>query len=159
MSTFTLCERSKIKMNIDCMTLFILNCRTSKLIDRECWLDQWLLVLGVAAKQHYMGKKELVGDGWIHCSWALDYMDLNCFVHSQGCLACCSPWGRKDSDTTWWLNDKYIHLYTDFFNKYHSTVASEVDWIHGRAAADMVEPALQRDLRCGRPMLKLNMGV
>ena len=23
----------------------------------------------------------------------------------QGSLACCSPWGPKESDTTWWLNN------------------------------------------------------
>ena len=23
----------------------------------------------------------------------------------QGSLVCCSPWGRKESDTTWGLND------------------------------------------------------
>ena len=23
----------------------------------------------------------------------------------QGSLSCCSPWGRKELDTTWWLND------------------------------------------------------
>ena len=26
----------------------------------------------------------------------------------QGSLACCSPWGCKESDTTEWLNDKKI---------------------------------------------------
>ena len=25
----------------------------------------------------------------------------------QGTLACCSPWGRKESDTTEWLNNKF----------------------------------------------------
>ena len=29
----------------------------------------------------------------------------------QGSLACCSPWGCKESDMTWQLNDsKYTHL-------------------------------------------------
>ena len=23
----------------------------------------------------------------------------------QGSLACCSPWGPKESDTRWWLNN------------------------------------------------------
>ena len=27
----------------------------------------------------------------------------------QGSLACCSPWGRKESDTTERLNNKIIH--------------------------------------------------
>ena len=24
----------------------------------------------------------------------------------QGSLVCCSPWGRKESDTTWQMNNK-----------------------------------------------------
>ena len=24
----------------------------------------------------------------------------------QGCLVCCSPWGRKDMDLTWGLNNR-----------------------------------------------------
>ena len=28
----------------------------------------------------------------------------------QGSLVCCSPWGRKESDTTEWLNNNYISI-------------------------------------------------
>ena len=30
----------------------------------------------------------------------------------QGSLVCCSPWGLKESDTTYWLNNNYIYIYT-----------------------------------------------
>ena len=35
----------------------------------------------------------------------------------QGNLACCSPWGRKESDRTEWLNwtETYIHSFLDYF--------------------------------------------
>ena len=42
--------------------------------------------------------------GWNHClnghgfGWTLGVGD------GQGSLACCSPWGRKEPDTTEWLN-------------------------------------------------------
>ena len=29
----------------------------------------------------------------------------------QGSLACCSPWGLKESDTTEWLNNKYKYIF------------------------------------------------
>ena len=33
----------------------------------------------------------------------------------QGSLACCSPWGRKESDTTEWLNriERYSRITVD----------------------------------------------
>ena len=30
-------------------------------------------------------------------------------VEGQGSLACCSPWGRKESDMTVWLNNNKYH--------------------------------------------------
>ena len=30
------------------------------------------------------------------------------YGEGQGSLACCSPWGRKESDTTEWLNNKWV---------------------------------------------------
>ena len=33
-----------------------------------------------------------------------DWSDLATAADGQGSLACCSPWGRKESDTTEWLN-------------------------------------------------------
>ena len=29
-------------------------------------------------------------------------------AEEQGILACCSPWGLKESDTTYWLNNKFL---------------------------------------------------
>ena len=29
----------------------------------------------------------------------------------QGSLVCCSPWGRKESDRSWQLNNSYIRVY------------------------------------------------
>ena len=40
----------------------------------------------------------------------------------QGCLACYSPWGHKELDMTWWLNNnndsKYLFIYLVFDSKY-----------------------------------------
>ena len=32
-------------------------------------------------------------------------------------LVCCSPWGCKESDTTEWLNNNYIYIYTHTCNE------------------------------------------
>ena len=47
--------------------------------------------------------------GWHH---RLNGHGLNKLLQvreGQGSLACCSPWGRKESDTTEWLNNNKIH--------------------------------------------------
>ena len=54
------------------------------------WLDGWHQQLN----EHEFEQDPGVGDG-------------------QGSLACCSSWGRKESDTTGWLNWAYIY-YTLF---------------------------------------------
>ena len=38
----------------------------------------------------------------------------------QGSLACCSPWGHKESDTTQRLNNKKSHIFLELFTSYYS---------------------------------------
>ena len=50
-----------------------------------------------------MTEGEMVG--WHH---QLDRHEFEQTVEDgegQGSLVCCSPWGHKESDTTWWLNN------------------------------------------------------
>ena len=55
--------------------------------------------------------------------WILDEMvgwDHQCIEHELGqtpgdgeglwSLVCCSPWGGKESDMTWWLNNNEIYF-------------------------------------------------
>ena len=48
--------------------------------------------------------------GWQRMRWLDGHQQLDGFEQApgvgdgQGRLACCSPWGRKESDTTEWLN-------------------------------------------------------
>ena len=57
MSTFLLCEKSKIKMNTDCVTLFILNCRTPKLIENA----DLVACVGSGSKAALYGQEETCG--------------------------------------------------------------------------------------------------
>ena len=71
-------------------------------------VKNWLIRKDPDARKDWRSaEKGTTGDelvGWHHwCNrhefeWALGIGD------GQGSLACCSPWGRKESDTTDWLN-------------------------------------------------------
>ena len=42
--------------------------------------------------------------GWHHRLNGCEFEQALEVGNGQGILACCSPWGRKESDTTEWLN-------------------------------------------------------
>ena len=51
-------------------------------------------------------------DGWMASTSDEDEFELASGVgEGQGSLLCCSPWGRKESDTTGWLNWINIHYH------------------------------------------------
>ena len=49
-----------------------------------------------------MTEDEMVG--WHHRLNGCEFEQASGVGEGQGSLACCSPWGRKESDTTEWLN-------------------------------------------------------
>ena len=49
-----------------------------------------------------MTEDEMVG--WDHRLNGHEFEQALGDVGGQGSLACCSPWGRKESDMTEWLN-------------------------------------------------------
>ena len=68
-----------------------------------------------------MTEDEMVG--WDH--W-LNGHDFQHAADGQGSLACCGPWGRKESDTTKWLNwtDFRIRCFDMLFIHYYSMLTS-----------------------------------
>ena len=42
--------------------------------------------------------------GWHHWPNGHEFEQALGFGDGQGSMACCSPWGRKELDTTEWLN-------------------------------------------------------
>ena len=50
-------------------------------------------------------------DGWMASllQWTWTWANLG-DGKGQGGLACCSPWGHKESDMTWWLNNNSLNL-------------------------------------------------
>ena len=64
-------------------------------------VKKWLTGKGPDAGQDWRQEKETTEDetvGWHH------WLDRHEFEQAPGSLARCSPWGRKGSDTTEWLN-------------------------------------------------------
>ena len=49
--------------------------------------------------------------GWHHRFDGQEFEQVPGVGDGQGSLACCSPWGRTESDTTEWLNNN-THTYT-----------------------------------------------
>ena len=46
--------------------------------------------------------------GWYHQFSGHEFEQALGDGEGQGSLACCSPWGRKESDMTEWLNNKFV---------------------------------------------------
>ena len=55
-------------------------------------------------RQEEKGTTENEMIGWHHRLDAREFEQAPGDGDGQGSLACCSPWGRKESDTTEWLN-------------------------------------------------------
>ena len=47
--------------------------------------------------------------GWYHCLNGYEFEQAPGDGDGQGVLACCSPWGHKESDTTKQLNSSNYH--------------------------------------------------
>ena len=61
-----------------------------------------------AGKDWRQEEKETTEDetvGWLHRFNGHDLGQAPRDGEGQGDLACCSPWGHKESDMTWWLNN------------------------------------------------------
>ena len=74
-----------------------------------------------------MTEDEMVG--WHHWLNGPEFEQALGEGEGQGSLECCSPWGCKELDTTWWLNNnnikKYLHDLENILNK--------VSWIWNRS--------------------------
>ena len=55
-------------------------------------------------RQEEMGTTEDEIVGWCHRLNGCGFEQASGVGDGQGSLVCCSPWGRKESDTTEWLN-------------------------------------------------------
>ena len=60
-----------------------------------------------AKKDRWQEEKRAIEDEmvvWYHWLNRHEFEQTGGYTERQGSLACCSPWGHKESDTTYWLN-------------------------------------------------------
>ena len=60
-------------------------------------------------KEKGLTEDEMVG--WHHRLNGYEFEQTLGDSEGQGSLACCSPWSRKESDTTEWVNSNNIYVY------------------------------------------------
>ena len=60
-------------------------------------------------KEKALTEDEMVG--WHHRLNGHEFEQTPGDSEGQGSLACCSPWSRKESDTTEWVNSNNIYVY------------------------------------------------
>ena len=88
----------------------------SLLRNQLCWgrlmMVGWLLAVhvfhedqGIDWRQEEKGTTEDEVAGWHHRLNGHEFEQALGDGEGQGSLACCSPWGRKESDTAEWLNN------------------------------------------------------
>ena len=61
-------------------------------------------------RQEEKGKIEDEMVGWHHWLNGHEFEQAPGDGEGQGSLLCCSPWGRKESDMTEWLNNKFCYM-------------------------------------------------
>ena len=85
----------------------------------------WLLGKDPDAGKDWRQEKGMTEDemvGWHHWLNGHEFEQALGVGDGQGGLVCYSPWGRKESDTTEWLN--WTELCADFYG--HTTVRNQI---------------------------------
>ena len=72
------------------------------LMRRTDSLEKTLMLAKIEAEEEGTTEDEMIG--WHHRLKAHEFEQALGVGDGQGSLACCSPWGRKESDTTERLN-------------------------------------------------------
>ena len=78
--------------------------------DAKNWLDGKDLDAGKDWRQEEKGTTEDEMAGWHHWLEGHEFEQALGVHDGQGRLACCSPWGHKESDMTKWLNRTELSL-------------------------------------------------
>ena len=94
--------------------------------DAKSWLTGKDLDAGKDQKQEEKGMTEDEMVGWHHRPYGHELEQALGVGDGQGGLACRSPWGHKESDTPWGLNNNNLHF--DFTGSKPANVWCFRDW-------------------------------
>ena len=99
--------------------------------DVKSWLIGKDSEAGKDWRQEEKGATEDEMVGWHHPLNGHEFEQTPRDCEGQGSLECCSPWGRKESDTTEWLNNTFTHSSFFFFlNRDSSFFLKWKNWTH-----------------------------
>ena len=76
-------------------------------------LEKTLMLGKIEGRRRGATEDEMVG--WHHQLDQHEFEQAWGFSDGQGSLACCSPWGRKELDTTEWLNWTKLNTFASNF--------------------------------------------
>ena len=80
------------------------------LMQRTDSLEKTLILGKIKGRRKRGRQDEMVG--WYHQLDGREFEQAPGVSDGQGSLTCCSPWGRKELDTTEWLNwTEYNHMF------------------------------------------------
>ena len=105
------------------------------LMQRADSLEKTLMLWKIEGGRRRGWQDEMVG--WHHRLNGHEFEQSPGDCERQGTLACCSPWGHKESDRTYWLNNKnnlplsvtlvFMRMVPDKQDKWFHTPGSEAD--------------------------------
>ena len=96
--------------------------------DAKSWLIWKDLDAGKDWGQEEKGMTEDETVGWHHWLYGHEFGWTPGVGEGQGGLACCGPWGRKESDTTEWLNWTELEGWCVSFLKKFSSFSSTMSF-------------------------------
>ena len=79
-------------------------------------------------RQEEKGKTEDEMVGWHHWLNGHEFEQALGDGEGQGSLVCCSPWGRKESDMTEWLNNKFCYMKKYYLPNTFTSIKQKCTW-------------------------------
>ena len=92
--------------------------------DGKSWLTGKDPDAGKDWRQEEKGMTENEMAGWYHWLHGHEFEKAPGDSEGQGSLVCCSPWGRKESDRTEWLNNSSTEVWTGFRDQQEGSITS-----------------------------------
>ena len=111
------------------------------LFKEHCSLFSWKLVLTCSLNHHTMRVTEDEMVGWHHRLNAHEFEQTLGDSEGEGSLVCCSPWGCKELDMTWWLNNNvdvvFLVIHFFFLHGQESWLSCSL-WYPSRACSNCI---------------------
>ena len=122
------------------ITSWLLELNLGKSNTLATWCEERTLLKRPWCWERLKAEKGMTEDemvGWQHWLNGHEFEQALGVGDGQGGLACCSPWGRKESDMTEWLNWSYLTSQFIICKMGILHRARQVKWLVGGLAQDV----------------------